>query len=163
MPSSVVVYDSIASSNMPGRTKSAVLNFLNRYQSAGSSFLARYPEGRTAALLKGGQSTLRQQGEAALFGAALAITKNTIGLELGARKIPVDGLIAAAALGAGYLLGNRGSGLATECRNLAASSLTLLSYRKADALMTGGTSKLKTKVSGEDDYIDPVIASAETL
>lgn len=104
---------------------------------------------------------LRQQGEALLFGALYAGTKNTVGLDIGSKKVPVDGVVAALALGAGALLSRRGSGLATECHNLAASSLTLLSFRKLDALMSGKLPTIKSKVAGEDE--DPIVASAQGL
>lgn len=170
MSQSLVVYDSVASSNMPQRAKSAVLNFLDRYTggTVGTpSFIQRFPQGKTAALLrelnaKPQQSMSRQQGEALLFGGLLAAAKNTVGLDVGAKKnVPVDGLTAAAALGLGALLARRGSGLATECNNLAASALTLLSFRKLDALMGGKLTLSKTSISGDDE--DPVVASASGL
>jgi hypothetical protein len=167
--SNLAVYNEVAGSNMPSRAKSAVLSFMERHTSGGTSpsFLQRYPQGQTALLLKrlhgsAHQSMLRQHGEAALFGALYAGAKNTVGLDVGAKKFPVDGIVAALALGAGAMLARRGSGLATECNNLAASSLTLLSFRKLDALMSGKLPATKSKVAGEDD-LDPVVASAQGL
>lgn len=171
MSQSLVVYDSVASSNMPQRAKSAVLNFLDRYTGGAvgtPSFIQRFPKGRTAALLrelnaKPQQSMTRQQGEALLFGGLLAATKNTVGLDVGkAKNVPVDGLTAVVSLGLGALLARRGSGLATECNNLAASALTLLSFRKLDALMAGKLPSVKAAISGDDDE-DPVVACGHEL
>ena len=166
--SNLAVYEGVVGSNMPSCTKSAVLNFLERYTGGSSpSFLQRYPQGQTALLLKrlhgsAHQSMLRQQGEALLFGALYAGAKNTVGLDVTSRKIPLDGIVAALSLVSGAMLSRRGSGLATECNNLAASSLTLMSFRKLDALMSGKLPTIKSKVAGEDD-LDPVVASAQGL
>jgi hypothetical protein len=113
------------------------------------------------------QHMLRQQGEALLFGGLLAATKNTVGLDAGSKKVPVDGVAALASLALGAFLAHKGIGFATECNNLAASAFTVYSFRKLDAFMGGKslaslTKSTPAKVAGEDDE-DPVVACARDL
>ena len=154
----IVVYDSIAKTNLPPRQKSAVLGFLQQHMSpdqlkaVGSHALSRMSASHPQ------QGMLRQQGESLLFGGAYALASGALGgLDLGTKKnIPLDAGVAAVSLVAGAVLASKGSGLATECNNLAASSLTLLGYRKTAAVLGLATTAVKSvtsKISGEEDGI----------
>jgi hypothetical protein len=163
----MVVFDSIAHSNLPSRNKSAVLGFLERYMGGSPGVAAKRYGSSTLSRMRNShpqQHMVRQQGEAMLFGALLAAAKNTVGLDAGTKKIPVDAVTGMVGLGLGALLAHKGIGFATECNNLAASAFTIFSFRKMDGFM-GGKSLLGTttsKVAGEDDE-DPILACAQDL
>jgi hypothetical protein len=166
----LVVFDSIAGSNLPSQRKGAVLGFLEKHLGASPSQLARTHGSRALAHLHAPhtqQNMFRQHGEAALFGGLLAVVKHSVGLDVGTKTVvPVDLSAGLVGLGLGAFLAHKGMGLATECNNLAAASFTLYAFRKTDALFGGGLTRSKvtlgTKVSGEDDE-DPILSCAKGL
>lgn len=162
----VVVYDSIVKTNLPPRQKSAVLSFLQQHMSpaqlktVGSHTLSKLRASHPQ------QGMIRQQGESLLFGGAYALANGALGgLDLGSKKnMPLEAGVAAVSLVGAAVLSSRGSGLATEANNLAASSLTLLAFRKTSAVLGLATSTVKSvtsKISGEEE--DSILAAAKEL
>lgn len=159
----MVVYDSIAHSNLPYGRKSAVMSFLDRNLGG----LTKHAAGFGSALTRprftaGQQGMIRQNAESFAFGALLGTVNSTVGLDAGAKKnIPIDVGVAAASLFGAYLL--RNYGVATELNNLAASSFSVFGFRKGTALLGGAKALVtKSKVAGDDDE-DPILRAAQEL
>ncbi len=96
-----------------------------------------------------GALALRQGGESLISGALLgAIAAQRKG-GLDAGKVPIDGVIGILGLGGGVAMA--GSGYAPELRNLGATSLGVLSYRKTlDYFATkGGTTGAASAETGK--------------
>lgn len=166
----LVVFDSIAQSNLPSNKKGAVLSFLERHLGSPSQ-LVRTHGGRALAHVQAPhqqQSMLRQHGEAVLFGGMLGMVNYfNSGLDVGTKKnIPVDLTTGLVGMLLGTWLGSKGKGIATECNNLAASAYTIFAFRKANTMWGSGLSKKKTpatKIAGEEDEVDPIISCASGL
>lgn len=153
----MVVYDSVAGSNLPVRKKSAVLDFLNQHAGSLSKRAVRHLHSNPQ------QNMLRHQGESVIFGGALGLVNATVGLDAGKKKnIPLDGVVAVGSIALGAFLASKGSGFATECNNLAASSLTVMAFRKSGSLLGMSFKPATSKVAGDDDE-DPIVACAQGL
>jgi hypothetical protein len=162
----MVVYDSIAHSNLPRHHKSTVMSFLDRNLGGLTKHASRFGSHLTAHRAGGmhHQGILRQNGESFIFGSALGIMNGASGgLDMGTnRNIPVDAGIAFASLLGAYF--TRNYGISTEFTNLAASSFTVFGFRKGSALLGSAkslTSKVTSAVHGEDD--DPIVSAASEL
>jgi hypothetical protein len=159
----MVVYDSIAQSNLPRGQKSAVMSFLDRNLGG----LTKHAAGFGSALTSrrrgaASQGMIRQNAESFAFGAMLGTVNSTIGLDAGAKKnIPIDVGVAAASLLGAYLL--RSYGVATELTNLAATGFSVFGFRKGSALLgSAKTLVTRSKVAGDDDE-DPICRAAQEL
>lgn len=165
----LVVFDSIAQSNLPSSKKGAVLGFLEKHLGSPSQ-IARTHGSRALAHIQAPhqqQSMLRQHGEALMFGGLLgAVNYFNSGLDFGSKKnVPADLATGIVSMFLGAWLGSKGKGIATECNNLAASSFTIFGFRKANTMWGSGLTKKKatvSKVAGEDD-VDPIVACASSL
>jgi len=161
----MVVYDSIANSNLPRGQKSSVLNFLDRNLGGLTKHATSFGSALTSRRYgHAQQGMLRQNAESFAFGALLGTVNSTVGLDAGANKnIPIDVGVAAASLLGAYLL--RNYGVATELTNLAATGFSVFGFRKGSALLGGAKSfvtKTTSKVAGDDDE-DPICRAAQEL
>lgn len=159
----MVVYDSIAHSNLPRGQKSTVMNFLDRNLGGITKHASHFGSSLTRAQYgKRSQGMLRQNAESFAFGTMLGALNSTVGLDVGAKKnIPLDVGVAAASLLGAYVL--RNYGVANELNNLAATSFSVFGFRKGSALLGGAKSLVtKSKVAGEDDE-DPICRAAQEL
>jgi hypothetical protein len=159
----MVVYDSVAHSNLPRGQKSSVLNFLDRNLGGLSKHASSFGSALTTRRYgHAQQGMIRQNAESFAFGALLGTVNSTVGLDAGTKKnIPIDVGVAAASLIGAYLL--RNYGVATELTNLAATGFSVFGFRKGSALLGSAKSIVtKSKVAGEDDE-DPICRAAQEL
>jgi hypothetical protein len=123
-----------------------------------------------AHLIEGGQ-TIRAVGEAGivggLLGAAHAELKN--GLDIRG-KYPLDAIAAGVSAAGAIALAGHETGLATEARNVATSSMAIFSFRKTHDWMNakkGGGKATFSKMHGDGDMgaedEDPIVAAAKNL
>lgn len=160
----MVVYDSIAHSNLPRGQKSTVMNFLDRHLGGVSKHASQFGSSLTARRHgHAEQGMIRQNAESFAFGAMLGTVHSTVGLDVGAKKnIPIDVGVAAASLLGAYLL--RNYGVATELHNLAATGFSVYGFRKGSALLGSAKTLVKSKVAGDDDEDDdPICRAAQGL
>jgi hypothetical protein len=161
----MVVFDSIAHSNLRPSQKSSVMKFLDRHVGGSGTMLTKF--GRHLSqpnTITHRQGAIRQHGESFVFGALLGAVNSSVGLEVGPKKnIPLDGVLAVLSLIGAYA--GRRYAVANELNNLAASSFTVYGFRKSAELL-GGTKalvgKVTSKVAGEDDS-DPIFVAAQSL
>jgi len=153
MANTDLVYDSIASSNMPYREKSIVRRMFDKMSEVGGGYGAHPRD-----MMDHSINAVRQSGEAVITGAALAAIhiERDGGLEF--RKVPLDLAIAVTAIAASVVMPRETT---RDAANIGGTALGIYTFRKtadmlaAKKLARGGTpggSKPGSKVHG--DYED---------
>lgn len=122
----MLVFDSVAQSNIPAHEKSAIKRWYERL--TGKSVTAL---GHAKAHVVQSGHVLRQYGESlvvgGLLGALHAELPNGLDIEVGGKKAPIDGMLAAA--GAVASIAFPHSPLSCEAANAGASGATIWAFR----------------------------------
>ncbi|MGH9966567.1 MAG: hypothetical protein ACREBG_01870 [Pyrinomonadaceae bacterium] len=175
MPGEMLVYDSIAQSNIPRGEKSAIRRWFEK-----TTGLTHFGGARSVARETG--LAVRQAGEGGLTGLALGAAHASLKTGLDVKKVPVDAVVAVAGIATGIAMA--GEEMAHDARNVGTAGLTVFAFRKGYDLMAekklqrgeapGGTfgPAQKSKIAGEDDEDtsdavdvgeDPIVAAAKSL
>jgi hypothetical protein len=140
----------IASSNIPQRKKSAIMNWYE-----GLTRSVNVTQNATNHVREGVHA-LRSGFEAMGTGLTFGILEAERGLDVG--DVPIDGVVAALGYLGSVWLANDPYGISLDMRNIASDSLAILTYRKTKLWREKG--KATTVTHGE---IDPIIAAANDL
>lgn len=169
MASDILIYDSIAQSNIPKREKSLIQSWVDTVTGIASNRdreVYRSPAGHLAGFI----GTLRQYAEGGgvgiVMGAMHAEFKN--GLDVGG--VPVDGATGLAAGGLGLLCGGEAR---TTLNNIGSHSTGIYSFRMVHKLraemlrskgrVPGGTVKGDPATIAGEDESDPIVQAARAM
>jgi hypothetical protein len=132
MAQSMVVFDSIAQSNIPHRHKSAITNYLDKLTGGRASEAMRSSFGGIRGHhVEAGGHLLRSSTESALVGGLLGAVHAEVGLD---HFVPGDAVLSLLAMAASVALSGKGE-VSTDFRILSSSALSVFSFRMGYKLM----------------------------
>lgn len=162
----------VESSNLSTHEKSNLRKWFER--AGGPSHLAR----AKGAAVEGGH-TIRAVGEGGVTGTILGALDGSLtgGLDFTVpgttTKVPLDGVVAGAALVGAVVLGHMGESVSEDARNVAGQAAAIWSYRKTSAYVRskGGVSNMAGELTnskpaggfGAEGPEDPIVACAKAL
>jgi hypothetical protein len=162
MPEDLVMQE-IAQSNISPQKKSAIRRW---YESMGGVGSIKRHVSETA-------QAVRQGGESAIMGGALGLIEaehGSLDVAFQGHEIPIDGVAALVGIGGSIIMANDPSGLSSDMRNLGASALSVLSYRKAREWRLKAKGHVPTPKAlstaahhGDVDTNDPILLAASGL
>jgi hypothetical protein len=113
---------------------------------------------------RAGLHTLRAAGTSSVLGITLGAVDAKWGLEVGKRKIPIDGLLALAGAAASLAFARDQDGLSIEARSTMSVAGGIFLYRKTKAWMESKhASAPHGERAGNDNDNDPIMAAARGL
>jgi hypothetical protein len=171
MASDILIYDSIAASNIPKREKSLIQSWVDSVSNITSGPPRQYH--KPAGHLEGFIGTLRQYSEGAAVGAVLGVVHAELKNGLDIAGAPVDGLAGFVAGSLSLLMSGEA---ATSLTNIGSHSSCVYSFRQMHKLRAemlrakgrvpggtvSGTSTKPSTMAGEDAN-DPIVQAAMKL
>ena len=165
MANPMIVFDSIANSNLPRYKKSQIAHMFDRLTNGRASDLL---EGIGGHHMASGIEAIRRTSEGAATGALLGAIQATIGLDAKFKgfKLPLDAVLWGMFTGAGIKMAGRS--LAEDSLTIGSNCMAIFSFRKTGELlgMKSGVSKMAGEFGEDssDSYgVDPIIEAAKNL
>lgn len=158
----MVVFDSIAQSNIPRHEKSAIARWVDNVTGGVLSAYAGFPKSGDTGENVGVVDVIKADGEGAMVGGLLGALNAQFGLDMFGKKVPSD-LVLSVLTGVGSV--GRSS---TDLRNISVSAMSVFAFRKTDALvraLSQSTATAGATVAGEPAIggEDPIAVAARNL
>lgn len=159
----LIVFDSLARSNIPQREKSSLIRRFADEMTGGraSEYIGRAERNYGIGHVETFMDTFRQMSEQPVTGAVLGALAAKRMLDI--KKVPVD-------LGAGLLLTGMGAifahkGYSRDLVNIGTANLTVFGFRKVFGMLSehGASMAGETDWSDSDTGADPIVEAAKEL
>lgn len=161
----MIMFDSLARSNLPSREKTSLIRRFADEMTGGraSSYISRAERHHGTHSVETFMDTFRQASEQPAMGAILGALAAKRMLDI--RKVPVDFAAGAFLTGMGAIFAHKG--YSRDLVNLGTANLTVFAFRKVFGLMASpGANVAGDDWGGDDDDdagVDPIVEAAKSL